>query len=677
MLAASITAVCLGQTKPAKVGAIPKNKPVELANFDNTTKPSENFYQYVNGGWLKSNPIPASESRWGAFSEVQEYNYAVLKTLLEECSQQSATAAAGSATQKIGTFYKLGMDSAKLEADGIAPIMDDLKAVAAIKSKEEGVNIVYNMFRGVGAPFFNFYAFADAKNSTLVVPQIGQGGLGMPDRDYYFKDDPRTANIRVKYKEFITRSFEVAFGKSDRTAAVADKIMEIEMRLAKVSLTRVERRDNEKTYNKISFADLDAKMPLFGWKNFFQLIKAPAAEYVIMDNPAFFSEVNNLMRDMPIEDWKTYLEWNVIRNAQGYLNQAMVNESFQFYSQTMQGTKEMKPRWKRVLNTVDGNLGELLGQEYCNRTFTPETKERCLRMVTNIGQTFQKRISSLDWMQETTKQKALQKLASFIKKIGYPDKWKDFSKLEIKNDSYYANIKRASIFEFDYMINKIGKPVDRTEWMMSPPTVNAYYNPSYNEIVFPAGILQPPFFNADADDAINYGGIGAVIGHEMTHGFDDEGRNFDADGNLKNWWTSEDSANFTDKVQMLVEQFNSFTVLDTVHVNGELTLGENIADLGGITISYEAFMQTLHGRPAPALIDGFTPQQRFFIGWAQVWRNNIRDAAMAQRIMTDPHSPGIYRCNAPLTNFPPFYEAFGIKPGDKMYREERDRAKIW
>ncbi len=650
---------------------------VNPANFDLKTSPKDDFYQFVNGNWLKNNPIPASESRWGAFSEIQENNFSILRSILEESSMRASSAPKGSTTQMVGDMYYTGMDSLKREKEGSTPMISDINQVNSITNLVDLQKLVATMHMNIGAPLFNFYAYSDPKNSESVVPQAMQGGLGMPDKDYYLKDDDKSKMLREKYKQFITNCFENALGDKARGVKMSDKIINIETQMARASLSRVERRDPEKTYNKMTVAQMDEMMPNFKWSTFLKEVNAQNVEYMIIDNPKFFKQLNSMLTEVSLEDWKEYLTWNIIRSGAPYLNYALVNESYVFYQQTLQGTKEMKPRWKIVLQTVDGNLGQLLGQEYCNRVFTAETKAKCLEMVNNLATSYSQRLDALDWMSPETKKMAKFKLASFMKKIGFPDKYRDYGKLEITRASFYENVKRTSNFDFAFNMSKIGKPVDKTEWMMSPPTVNAYYNPSFNEIVFPAGILQPPFYNSNADDAVNYGGIGAVIGHEMTHGFDDEGRKFDANGNLTNWWQADDSARFVAKAHMLVEQFNKYTVLDTAHVNGELTLGENIADLGGITISYYAFQNSLKGKPAPEKIDGYNAEQRFFIGWAQVWRNNTRDAATLQRLMIDPHSPGIYRCNSPLSNFDEFYKAFDIKPGDKMYRSPETRAKIW
>ena len=672
VVAATIGIVAF-KDRPVDIAA---KKPVDLANFDNKTRPQDDFYQYVNGNWLKNNPVPASESRWAAFSEVNEYNYAILRKVLEEAAANKA-AVKGSNEQKIGDFYATGMDSVKLNKDGMKPLKVELAQIDAIKTQNDLIKTITDFTKYFSNPLFQFYATQDAKNSSVVVPHASQGGIGLPDRDYYFKDDAKSKSIREAYKIHIQKLFELAGNSEDIAKSKAAVVYSMEEELAQVSMGRVERRDPERTYNKKLIHDMSGITPDFDWKLYLMGIGIYQQSYIIIDNPNFFMKMNKMLSQHSIEDWKAFLQYNVIAGGAPFLSDAWINESFSFNEKMLKGTKEIKPRWKRVLQTVDGLMGQPLGELYCNQAFKPETKKRCLEMVNNLGVALKQRISQLDWMDNETKAKAQLKLSMFMKKIGYPDKWRDYSGLSTDRASYYNNVRKASAFSFQYMISKIGKPIDKTEWLMSPPTVNAYYNPSMNEIVFPAGILQPPFYNANADDAVNYGGIGAVIGHEMTHGFDDEGRKFDAEGNLTNWWTTNDSAKFMAKANLVKEQFNNYTVLDTMHVNGELTLGENIADLGGITISYEAFKMSLIGKPAPAKIDGFTAEQRFFIGWAQVWRQNIREEEMRRRLIVDPHSPGKLRCNGPLSNLPEFYEAFDVKPGDKMYRHENERARIW
>lgn len=648
---------------------------VDLANFDTTVSPGEDFFKYVNGGWLKNNPVPSTESRWGSFSEVNESNMKVLLKVCEAAAEDK-NAAAGSNKQKIGDFYSTGMDSVKLEADGTKPLQAAFDQINNITDSKGVVAEIANLQSMFMSPAFAFYAGQDDKNSTANVPQFHQAGLGLPDKDYYANTDERSSGIRAAYTKHIATMFELT-GSTPAEAEQASKVvMAIETKLAAASLSRTAMRDPNLVYNKKTIAEMDALVPRIGFTTYLQALGVKNAEYILVDNPKFFQTVNDMLASTSVADWKTYLKWNVISSNASLLNNAMVMEDFNFNEGVLKGTKEIKPRYKLVLENTDQFLGEALGELYCSEVFTPETKARALEMVNNLGVALKERINQLDWMSPETKIKALAKLGTFINKIGYPDKWRDYSKLTIDRSSYSANVMRAAQFEFNRMVAKIGQPIDKSEWGMTPPTVNAYYNPGFNEIVFPAGILQPPFFNANADDAINYGGIGAVIGHEMTHGFDDQGRLYDLDGNLKNWWTAQDSANFMSKANILVVQFNDYTVLDTMHVNGELTLGENIADMGGITIAYAAFKKTKEGQ-STELIDGLTPDQRFFVGWATVWRQNVRDEEQRRRLVVDPHSPGRLRCNGPVSNMPEFYAAFNIKEGDKMWRPVDNRARIW
>lgn len=648
---------------------------INRANLDTTISPAADFYQFANGGWLKANPIPATESRWGSFNELQENNYKALRAVLEE-SAADTKAVKGSNRQKVGDFYASGMDSAAIEKAGITPLKAELDRIKSIKTKEDVVNVV-GLYQTYGvSPLFNFYAGQDPKDSKSVVPQLYQGGLGLPDRDYYFDPSPRSENIRKEYLNHISKIFTL-LGESQASAdAKAKTILSFESDLAKASMTKVQQRDPQAVYHKMNVEEVSKLAPSINWASLIKSLGAEKGTYLIVGQPEFFKQVEKQLSTTKIETLQDYLTWQLVGTFAPKLSSAFVNENFHFYGTVLTGVKQLKPRWKRILQDADNSLGEALGQVYIEKTFSAEAKKRCLEMVNNLQSTFQDRIEKLDWMEAGTKQKAITKLNGFMKKIGYPDKWRDYSKLDIVRDSYVKNIINSNIFSFNRMMSKIGRPVDKTEWLMTPPTVNAYYEPSMNEIVFPAGILQPPFFNPEADDAVNYGGIGAVIGHEITHGFDDQGRQYDAEGNLKNWWASSDSNQFVQKANRVVEQFNRYKVLDSISINGKLTLGENLADLGGLSISYAAFKKTEEGK-SKEKIDGFTPDQRFFLGWAQGWRNNIRDEALAQRIKIDPHSPGKFRTNGPLSNMPEFYAAFDIKPGDAMYQPDSLRAKVW
>lgn len=646
---------------------------LDQTNMDLSVKPGDNFYRYANGSWLKNTPIPPSETRWGSFNELIENNYQALHALLD--SAANAHGAHGSADQKIGDFYRSGMDTVAIESAGIKPLAPDFVMIDKIGTPTQLMKeIAYLHTIGLGS-VFNFGVSPDDKHVSNMICQFYQGGLGMPDRDYYTKQDDRSKKLRAAYVQYLTTLFNI-MGDDDQLAGThATQVMALETALAEASMTRVEMRDPYKTYNKMSVKDLAGKMQTIGWSSLMTDLAVPGQDSIIIGQPGFFDVLNKQLSATPLDVWKAYLKVHLLSDLSPYLSSNADQAHFQFYGVTLRGQQVQKARWKRVLQVIDGSIGELLGQAYVSKNFKPEAKTRMLSLVNNLQQTYADRITRLDWMSDATKKKAMGKLNAFMKKIGYPDKWRDYSALNITTN-FVANIKATSAFEYQYMVHKLGRPVDRTEWGMTPPTVNAYYNPAFNEIVFPAGILQYPFFDFSADDAINYGGIGAVIGHEMTHGFDDQGRLYDADGNLADWWTKEDADQFTSKAKVVINQFNGYTVLDTMHVNGELTIGENLADLGGINIAYEAFMKTEQAKSGRKR-DGFTPEQRFFLSWAQVWRANTRPEETASRIVTDPHSPGEFRCNGPLSNMPEFYQAFDVKPGDKMYREPADRAKVW
>lgn len=646
----------------------------DRSSIDTSVSPAVNFYEYANGDWIKNNPIPADYSRWGSFEVLAEENYKVLRKILESAANSDAET--GSNEQKIGDFYYTGMDTAQIEKNGYNPIKPELKKISEIKTKDDFYREIANLHKEGVPNLFNFYGRADAKNSDMTIAQLSQGGLGLPDRDYYTNDDARSKDVREKYQQHIARML-MLIGQNKETAdKYAHTVMNIETRLAKVSMTRVERRDPDKTYNKTDLQHLAETDPGFEWKNYFNLIGLPDPGAINVEQPDFFKEVAVMISDIPLKDWKTYLSWKVVDDAASYLSSPFENENFEFNGKFMHGAKVLPERWKRVMRSVSRNMGEALGQVYVKETFPPEAKERAHKIVMNLLEAMGERIKAVDWMSEATKKEALKKLAAFSVKIGYPDKWKDYSKLIIKRDSYAANMQRASEFEVQRNQDKIGKPVDKSEWGMTPQTVNASYSPSKNEITFPAAILQPPFFNQDADDAINYGAMGAAIGHEISHGFDDEGRKFDAEGNLKDWWTKEDADNFKARAQKIIDQFNSFVAIDSMHVNGELTTGENIGDLGGLNVAFTAFKKTEEYKENKK-IDGFTPAQRFFLGWAQVWRNNIRPQALMLRLKTDPHSPGKFRVNGPLSNMPEFWKAFNVKEGDPMRNPPDKVVKIW
>ena len=650
-------------------------KLLDPANIDTGVRPGDNFFQYANGAWLKKNPIPKSETRWGSFNELQENNYKALHALLDSAAGIK-NAPAGSIVQKVGDFYRTGMDSAAIDKAGITPLKEVMDRIDAIKDANSLVaEVALEHTQGI-APLFSFGISPDDKNVVKEICQFGQAGLGMPGREYYFDNDARTVKVRDAYKEYIPKMLMLMGEDAAAASKDAAEIYKLELALAGASMTRVEMRDPYKLYNKFNIDGINKVTPGLEWKGLLASLKVNGQDSLIVAMPAFFAEVSKQMKATPIDTWKKYLKFHLVNDMAPFLSNGFDTTRFNFYGKVMRGQQEQRVRWKRVMQVVDGSIGELLGQMYVDKNFKPEAKKRMQELVGNLQTTYADRIQKLDWMSDSTKKKALVKLNSFMKKIGYPDKWKDYSALTIVGNDYVKNIIASSAWEYNFELSKLGKPVDRTEWGMTPPTVNAYYNPAFNEIVFPAGILQYPFFDEKADDAVNYGGIGAVIGHEMTHGFDDQGRLYNAEGNLSNWWIPADSANFTAKSNVVIEQFNKVIVIDTSHANGQLTLGENLADLGGINIAYEAFKKTKQGQSAEK-IDGFTPDQRFFLSWAQVWRANTRPEEMASRLKTDPHSPSELRCNLPVSNVEAWYKAFNIQPTDKMYRAENERARVW
>lgn len=651
-----------------------KTKTLDPQNIDSSVKPGDNFYEYASGNWLKNNPIPDEYSRWGSFEILTEENYKILKQILEEASKSNSPI--GSIQQKIGDFYFAGMDTASIEALGINAISKYLEKIQNINSKEKLIEIISEMHVNGQNPLFNFFASADAKNSSMVISQLFQGGLGLPDRDYYLKDDDRSKEIRARYSLHISKMFSLS--ESDESSALnaAEVIMKIETRLAENSMDRVAMRDPNLTYNKMTFADVKNLASGFDWDSYFNFAGVHDPGDINVGQPDFFKEVGTMMNEIPLDEWKTYLKWNLLRGTANLLSSDFVNERFEFTGKFLNGQKAMQPRWKRILQSTNFALGEALGKLFVEKTFPPEAKHKALQIVNNLLEAMGERINNLEWMSDETKKQALIKLDAFNVKIGYPDKWKDYSDLNITRNSFVENMMQANRFQFKKDIEKIGKPVDKNEWLMNPQTVNAYYEPTKNEIVFPAAILQPPFFDPEADDAVNYGAMGGVIGHEVTHGFDDEGKQYDAEGNIRNWWTAEDEAKFNERAQVMINQYNSFMPIDTNRINGALTQGENIADLGGLNVAFTAFQKTDQFKENK-LVDGFTPTQRFFLSWANVWKNNIRDQALLLRLKTDPHSPGKYRVLGPLSNIPEFWEAFDIKPGEPMRNEGDKLVKIW
>ena len=648
---------------------------IHPANIDTAVKPSDDFFLYANGGWLKANPIPADQTTWGAFNELRENNRKTLREIMEEA--MAAKAPKGSALQKVGDFYAAGMDTATIEKAGLTPLKPLLDRIAAIKDSKGLAAEIGRMHMETSNPAFGFFVAQDDMDSTSYIAQFTQGGLGLPDRDYYTLEDAKSQDIRAKYLEHLTKMFEL-LGESPLLAkAHAGIVMGMETRLAKASMTQVEQRDPHAIYHKMSPAELAKLAPEFPWATYFKTIGLPEQKALLVRQPAFFAELGRMAKELPVAQWKTYLRWNLVRGTANDLPEAFGTQSFAFYGKVLSGAKERQARWKRVQAATDGALGEVVGQLYVKKAFSPEAKAKMIQLVDNLRAALKDRIEKLTWMSEPTKRKAEEKLAAFKVKIGYPDTWRDYSKLDIKKGAFLANGMAAARFEFQRNLGKLGKPIDRAEWGMTPQTVNAYYDPSMNEIVFPAGILQPPFFDPKADDAVNYGGIGMVIGHEMTHGFDDQGCQYDAQGNLKNWWTPEDTKAYASRTDLVVEQANAFEVLPGLHLNGKLTLGENIADLGGLKISFEALKMQWAKTGKPGPVDGFTPEQRFFLGYAQSWRFHARPETARMLVMGDPHSAAHFRVNGPLANMPEFFQAFSIPEGTPMSRPAAQRPTIW
>jgi putative endopeptidase len=672
--------LCAFSLRAAQQPQIEQNPPpLDPKNMDTSVKPQDDFYLYANGGWLQRNPVPPEYSRWGSFDELTEKNQNALRKITEKAANTHADEKTAPEVQKVGDYYASGMDEKTIEAARLKPLEEELKRIDAIKDRADLLKAISHLHTiGVGA-LFEFGSGQDAKESSRDIAQAQQGGLGLPDRDYYTKTDEDSKKKRAAYVEHVAKMLTLLGEPADKAAEDAKKIMALETSLATASRTRVELRDPEKNYNKMKQADLQKITPDWNWADYFKGIKLADPGDINVGQPDFFKAANAAFKDASIEDWKTYLRWHLINAAAEDLSKDFVNEDFNFKQGVLRGTKQIKPRWKRVVASTDDALGEALGKLYVADYFPPEAKARALEMINNLKVALADRIKTLDWMDEPTKQQALKKLAAMNVKIGYPDKWRDYSLLKIDRGPYVSNTMRAANFEVNRQLKKIGKPVDRTEWGMTPPEVNAYYNPYMNEIVFPAGILQPPFFDPKADDPVNYGGMGAVIGHEMTHGFDDQGRQFDAAGNLRDWWSKQSADEYNKRRKAVVDQYSGYEPLPGSHINGELTQGENIADIGGIKLAYSALQKALEKDPQARdqKIDGFTPEQRFFLGWAQVWRANQRDEDLRLRLTTDPHSPTRYRCNGPIANMPEFQQAFNIPDGSSMVRPADKRVNIW
>ena len=665
LLAISLTVV-FGQTRRGN----------DVSSMDKNTSACTDFYQYANGTWLKNTEIPAAYPSWGAFNVLAENNRKALHEILEEAAKKT-TATKGSNEQKIGDYYASCLDETKREAEGMKPLVPELARIDNIQdAKGVQAQIAYMHRHGIPT-LFGYGSLPDLKNSSMVLGAAGQGGLSLPNRDYYTNTDETSVKLREAFVGHVANMFQLVGDTPEQATKNAQAVLAFQTRLAQNSRTPVELRDPTTQYHLMNPAQLKELTPNFSWEDYRRGAGAPTVGDINVAHPEFFTALNKMVTEIPVTDWKTYLRWHLITAAAPSLSSKFEIENFNFFGKTLEGRKEQLPRWRRCVSATDASLGEALGQVYVARTFTPESKARMQSMVNNLIAAFRERLQKLDWMSEDTRKQAIAKLNAFGQKIGYPDKWIDYSALTVSRDSYLANVLRSS--EFDQMrdFNKINKPVDRKEWGMTPPTVNAGYNSLNNDISFPAGILQAPFFNPDADDAINYGAIGAIIGHEITHGYDDSGSEFDALGNLKNWWTESDKKNFDARADCVINQFSAFEAEPGLHLQGKLVSGESIADLGGLYVAYDAYLKSLEGKPRPADIDGFTPDQRFFLGWAQAWAEKTTPETTRLQTQSDPHPLSRFRVNGSLSNMPKFAEAFQCKAGDAMVREEAKRCQVW
>jgi len=644
----------------------------DVANIDRSANPCADFYQYACGSWNKSNPIPADQSRWGRFEALAERNRDILRQILEESAQPGLKRDA--VTQKIGDYYAACMDEKAIDAKGLAPLQPELDRIRALKDKSGLAQEMARLHRNGVDALFEFGSGQDSRDSSQVIAQLDQGGLSLPDRDYYLKEDPESAALRQKYVAHVQRMFELAGEKPEKAKADAATVLEMETALAKASLDRVSRRDPEKVYHKMTRREVEALNKNFQWRRYLTASGAPALPSANVAWPDFFKAVDSQIQSNSLENWKAYLTWHLLHSETAFLPSAFVQENFSFFGQTLTGQKEMRPRWKRCVSYADNQLGEALGRKFVERTFGAEGKQRTLQMVDALEKALGQDIQTLSWMTPATRQKALEKLSAITNKIGYPDKWRDYSRLAIARNDAMGNGFRADQFEFQRQLNKIGKPVDRGEWGMTPPTVNAYYDPQMNNINFPAGILQPPFYDNKMDDGVNFGGIGMVIGHELTHGFDDEGRQFDAQGNLKDWWTPADAKEFESRTACLVKEYSAFSVAPGANVKGDLTLGENAADNGGVRIALMALLNRIGDNPKP-LVDGFTPEQRLFLSFGQVWCENIRPEAAKLQVQTNEHAPAGFRVNGVLVNMPEFQKAFSCQAGQPMV--SANACRVW
>ena len=667
-LALTIAAGCESQKEAVMASGI------DLGNLDTTVVRGADFFQYACGGWMKKHPLTDEYSRFGSFDMLAENNREQLKGLITEIAGQENEK--GTVAQKIADIYNLAMDSAKLNAEGIEPIKADLERIASVKDKAEIVPMMAELSHIGIRPYFTFFVDADIMDSKSNLFQLYQGGISLGEKEYYLDTDEATTDIRNKYKEHIVKMFQLAGFDESAARKNMEAVLEIETRIAKASFSAVEQRNPAANYHKMTLDELKKSVPGIDWDAFLSGVGVKGVTELSVSQVEPIKEVEKIINTIPVEKQVAYMQWKLINRAAGYLSDDFVAQNFDFYGKTLSGRKENQPRWKRAVGTVNGMLGEAVGQMYVEKYFPAAAKERMVQLVKNLQTALGERIRNLEWMGDSTKTKAIEKLNSFYVKVGYPDKWRDYTALDVEKDSYWANVKRATKFELDYELAKAGKPVDRDEWGMTPQTVNAYYNPTTNEICFPAGILQYPFFDMNADDAFNYGAIGVVIGHEMTHGFDDQGRQFDKDGNLKDWWTPEDAERFNTRAQVMVNFFDSIQVLPGLHANGSLTLGENIADHGGLQVSFQAFKNATKDAPL-GVVDGFTPEQRFFLSYAGVWAGNVRDEQIRLQTKSDPHSLGRWRVNGALPQIGAWYEAFNITENDSMYLAPEKRVSIW
>ena len=671
-------AACLALILAGAASAAPNmDSTLNPGEFDKNSSPCQNLFTFVNANWIAAHPIPADRTSWGSFEMLAERSLDAQHEIAESLAKASHEA--GSIEQKVGDFYATGMDENAIEKAGYTPIKDDLKRIDGLKTPEEISDFIRD-YHAQGLPFlFGFSAQPDFHDSTRMIAYASQGGLGLPERDYYLKSDDASKKIRDAYVLHIERSLKLIGVKKDDAAKQAKDVLAFETRLAEASLPIVELRNPANQYHFVSFTDADQQTPNFPWQKFFAAQNIAGEKGFSLSQPKFFVAIDKMLAEVPAAQWRAYFRFQLVDSVEPYLSKAFVDENFDFYAQTLRGQKEQKPRWKRIVESTDGQLGMAMGQLYVAQNFPPEAKARAKELVDNLRNALKARIEKLDWMSAETKKAAIEKWDTFMPKIGYPDKWRDWSGLKIARDNYVGNVRATLKFNHDWRMGKIGKPKDRAEWGMTPQTVNAYYNPLQNEIVFPAAILQPPFFDAKADDALNYGGIGAVIGHEMTHGYDDQGAQFDAQGNFKNWWTAEDKKEFQARTDKLVTQFDGYVAIDDLHVHGKQTLGENIADLGGLNVAFDALQKALTQHPGEATkkIDGYSEDQRFFLNFARVWARSFKPEELKLRINTDVHAPAQFRAIATPSNMPAFAQAFSCKPGDPMVRAADVQVKIW